>query len=112
MEVNPAAALAIQVTKGILSMGWTFWSVGHVKRSHSRGPPPVTIKTCLLGVLKCQLENRQFRLFWDGARGCWTRLPPFPGSGGPVRRRVRVAVPGGRARSERAAPLRGFRPEL
>src|SRR5258708_39924817 len=68
MEVNPAAALAIQVVKGILSMGWTFWRVGHVKRSHSRGPPPVTIKTCLLGVLKCQLENRQFRPFWDGAR--------------------------------------------
>src|SRR5258708_38027948 len=68
MEVNPAAALAIQVVKGILSMGWTFWSVGHVTQSHSRGPPPVTIKTCLLGVLKCQLENRQFRPFWDGAR--------------------------------------------
>src|SRR5260370_42591677 len=92
MPVNPAAALAIQVAKGILSMGWAFWSVDHVKQSHSGGPPPVTIKTSLLGVLKCQLENRQFRPFWDGADGNHGRaaegvagvaLRSRTGSGGP-----------------------------
>src|SRR4051794_35932335 len=66
MPVNPAAALAIQVAKGILSMGWAFWSVDHVKQSHSGGPPPLTIKMSWPGVVNCQPECSQFGSIWDG----------------------------------------------
>src|SRR3954468_21830008 len=66
MPVNPAAALAIQVAKGILSMGWAFGSVGHVKQSHSGGPPPLTIKMSWPGVVNCQPECSQSGAIWDG----------------------------------------------
>src|SRR4051794_26053618 len=66
MPVNPAAALAIQVAKGIVSMGWAFGSVGHVKQSHSGGPPPLTIKMSWPGVVNCQPECSQFGSIWDG----------------------------------------------
>src|SRR3954452_7371435 len=66
MPVNPAAALAIQVAKGILSMGWAFWSVDHVKQSHSGGPPPLTIKMSWPGVVNCQPECSQSGAIWDG----------------------------------------------
>src|SRR3954452_11420846 len=66
MPVNPAAALAIQVAKGILSMGWAFGSVDHVKQSHSGGPPPLTIKMSWPGVVNCQPECSQSGAIWDG----------------------------------------------
>src|SRR3954469_9595016 len=66
MPVNPAAALAIQLAKGILSMGWAFWSVDHVKQSHFGGPPPVAIKMSWPGVVNCQPEGGQFESDWDG----------------------------------------------
>src|SRR3954464_10750931 len=66
MPVNPAAALAIQVAKGILSMGWAFGSVDHVKQSHSGGPPPLTIKMSWPGVVNCQPECSQLGSIWDG----------------------------------------------
>src|SRR3954451_6207327 len=79
MPVNPAAALAIQVAKGILSMGWAFWSVDHVKQSHSGGPPPLTIKMSWPGVVNCQPECSQFGSIWDGlAEG-----PPVSAGGRP-----------------------------
>src|SRR4051794_38545993 len=68
MPVNPAAALAIQVAKGILSMGWAFGSVDHVKQSHSGGPPPLTIKMSWPGVVNCQPECSQSGAIWDGLR--------------------------------------------
>src|SRR3954463_4014994 len=74
MPVNPAAALAIQVAKGILSMGWAFWSVDHVEQSHFGGPPPVTIKMSWPGVGNCQPESGQFGSVWDGARLCSGRF--------------------------------------
>src|SRR3954469_13014374 len=68
MPVNPAAALAIQVAKGILSMGWAFGSVDHVKQSHSGGPPPLTIKMSWPGVVNCQPECSQSGAIWDGLK--------------------------------------------
>src|SRR5258708_18097452 len=112
MEVNPAAALAIQVVKGILSMGWTFWSVGHVTQSHSRGPPPVTIKTCLLGVLKCQLENRQFRPFWDGAENRSTPAVQLPSLAPDGSLFTRLPEGHRRSGSEEASPRASHSPKV
>src|SRR3954464_6683440 len=78
MPVNPAAALAIQVAKGILSMGWAFWSVDHVKQSHSGGPPPLTIKMSWPGVVNCQPECSQLGSIWDGLQKSWGKLRLTP----------------------------------
>src|SRR3954447_13093008 len=47
-------------------MGWAFWSVDHVKQSHSGGPPPVPIKMSSPGVAYCQPGCGQFGSVWDG----------------------------------------------
>src|SRR3954471_21666587 len=51
--VKPTAALAIQVTRGILSMGWASWSVDHVSNP-TLGVHPLARSRCqglVLGIV-------------------------------------------------------------
>src|SRR5712671_4126988 len=53
MPVSPAAALAIHMARGILSMGWAAWSVDHVSNP-TLGVHPLARSRCqglVLGIV-------------------------------------------------------------